>query len=121
MHTSADRLHQACQQLNAVADDLAENPPPRIDFRERVRIERSLFWVIKEVCQRYLGYELHGLSEVNRTELNDWMESNGCTKSLQHFYVRPLNLGCSFSPSPAQMPTFRATHCRGPRSQSETF
>lgn len=87
MHTRtpADRLHQAYQQLKAVAKDLAENPPSRIDYRERVRIERSLFIVIKEICHRYLGYELHGLSEVHRTELNDRMAGTGCTKSLERF------------------------------------
>jgi hypothetical protein len=85
MHKPAAKLHQACQQLKAVAENLVENPPPRIDFRERVRIERSLFMVIKEVCQQYLGYELHGLSEVHRTRLNDWMKGNGCARSLQHF------------------------------------
>lgn len=92
MHTPADKLHQAYQQLKAVAKDLAENPPLRIDFRERVRIERSLFVVIKEACQQYLGYELHGLSEAHRTELNDWMESNGCAKSFQHFLREAFEL-----------------------------
>jgi hypothetical protein len=92
MHTPVDRLHQGCQQLRAVADDLTKNPPLRIDYRERMRIERSLFVVVKEVCQKYLQYELHGLSEVHRRELRDWMEGNACSKSLQHFVREAFEL-----------------------------
>jgi len=92
MHTPADKLHQACHQLKAVAEDIAENPPPRIDFRERLRIERPLFMVIKEACHQYLGYELHGLSEVHRTELNHWMENNGCGKPFQNLARKAFEL-----------------------------
>lgn len=92
MHTPADELHRACHQLKAVAEDIAENPPPRIDYRERLRIERPLFMVIKEACKQYLGYELHGLSEVHRTELNDWMEDNPCIKPFQNFVRKAFEL-----------------------------
>lgn len=85
MHTSADRLQEACEQLKAVAKGLTEDTPQQIDFRERVRIERYLFIVIKEFCRRYLGYDLRGLGDVHHEELNDWMESSGCVQSLQHF------------------------------------
>lgn len=92
MRTSADRLQEACEQLKAVAKGLAENPPQQIDFRERVRIERYLFIVIKEFCQRYIGYDLRGLSDVHHAELNDWMEGSGCAQSLQLFIGKAFEL-----------------------------
>jgi hypothetical protein len=61
-------------------------------YRERVRIERSLFLVFKEVCRRHLGYDLHGLSEVHRKELNQWMECKPCRMSLQNLVREAFEL-----------------------------
>lgn len=92
MHIHADKLHKACQQLKAVAEELAQNPPRRIDYRERARIERPLFLVVKEVCLRHLGYDIHGLSEVHRKELNDWMKGKACGRSLHNFVREAFEL-----------------------------
>jgi hypothetical protein len=78
--------------MKALADELAQVPKQRFGYRERVRIERSLFLVVKEVCRRHLGYDLHGLSEVHREELNHWMERKPCRMSLQNLVREAFEL-----------------------------
>lgn len=85
MHTLADRLHIACSQAKELAGEFSQNPPKLIGYRERVRIERLLFLIAKEMCLKHLGYELHGLSEAHREELTRWFDHNPCGKSLENF------------------------------------
>ncbi len=92
MNTHTDRLQGLCDQVKSLAEDLAQNPPQRIGYRERIRIERPLFLLVKEVCQNYLGYDLHGLNEIHRKELSRWMEDNQCHRSLQNFIRETFEL-----------------------------
>ena len=92
MHIHADRLHKSCEQVKALADKLAQDPPQRIGYRERVRIERPLFLVIKELCLLHLGYDLHGLSEVHRRDLNRLIEGKPCCRSLQNLLREAFEL-----------------------------
>lgn len=88
----ANRLHSFCIELKSLAEDLTQNPPQRIGYRERVRIERPLFLVVKEVCLRHLGYDLHGFSEIHRKELNHWMDGISCRRSLKNFIREAFEL-----------------------------
>ena len=85
MHKHADSLAHFCAQLRTVAKALADEPPKRIGYRERVIIERPLFLVMKEVCRRRLGYDLHGLSEEHRKSLESLLiQGNEDTKQVQN-------------------------------------
>ena len=82
MHIHNENIENLCLKLKAIADALINNPPERIGYRERVMIERPLFLTLKEICDRYLGYDLHGLSEPHRREIEAAIQE---TKSGREF------------------------------------
>lgn len=78
-----------CDQLRSVATAITEVRPQRIGYRERALIERPMFLVIKEVCKRRFGYELHGLSEKHRNKLEEMIHSDACNRRFRDL-VREL-------------------------------
>jgi len=73
------------EKLESIATELEQAPPRRIDYIERVRIERPLFLMIKEICRQHLGYDLHGLSSEHRDALYQYIEGKPGSKYLSNF------------------------------------
>ena len=92
MRTHANILQTPCQKLETIAVELEQNPPQRIGYRERMRIERPLFLLLKEVCLRHLEYELHGMTEVHRKALSLLLSKKRCTRDLQNFVRNAFEL-----------------------------
>jgi len=88
MSKQADIVYELAKQLEALSLEVAEMPTCRIDYRERVRIERPLFLILKEICHRNLAYELHGLTEVHRSALYEHLASKNCSRQIQDFARR---------------------------------
>ena len=92
MRTHSNILQSSCQKLETIAVELEQNPPQRIGYRERMRIERPLFLLLKEVCLRHLEYELHGMTEVHRKALSLLLSKKRCTRDLQNFVRNAFEL-----------------------------
>ena len=45
----------------------------KIDYRERVRIERGLFLLLKVLCERKFGFRIHGFSKNERERLYEFI------------------------------------------------
>ena len=72
-------------QLEVIAAELEQVVPIRVGYRDRVRIERPLFLVLKEICLRHLGFDLHGLTDVHRQGLRQCIARRPCSSNLLHF------------------------------------
>lgn len=93
MRTHANILQISCKKLEAIAAELEQNPPQRIGYRERMRIERPLFLLLKEICRQHLEYELHGMTEVHRKALSLLLsEKRSDNKELQNFVRNAFEL-----------------------------
>lgn len=81
-----DELDQRLiEQLELIATELEQTPPLRVGYRERVRIERPLFLILKEICGQRLGYVLHGLTDVHKNILHQCAKEKSCSKNLLNF------------------------------------
>lgn len=92
MRIHANILQSSCQKLEAIAVELEQNPPQRIGYRERMRIERPLFLLLKNVCLRHLEYELHGMTEVHWKALSLLLSEKRCDRELQNFIRNAFEL-----------------------------
>lgn len=61
-------------------------------YRERVRIERYLFLLLKAFCQRQLGYNLQGLSKCHLEEVTSLISNKTKNKSINLIVVQAFQL-----------------------------
>lgn len=73
------------KQLELIATELEQSPLVQFGYRERVRIERPLFLVLREVCHNQLGHVLHGLTNVHHDALYQCIKGKSCGKDLLDF------------------------------------
>jgi len=71
--------------LEQLVLSLAKNSNLRIGYRERLRIERPIFLLLKLVCYRYMGFELRGFTEIHRTELEKQLSLSQVGREIAEF------------------------------------
>ena len=59
----------------------------KIGYRERIKIERCLFSLLKCLCNDYLDYNVQGFSQNHRENLNKIMVPKNCEK----LFVQTVN------------------------------
>lgn len=92
MNTHVDAFQVSCQQLEIIANEMTQQVVKFIGYRERLRIERPLFIVLKEICSQKLGYNLQGLSKTHMDALNEWMDKRQCDRDLENFIRQVFEL-----------------------------
>jgi hypothetical protein len=61
-------------------------------YRERIRIERGLFLLIKFLCKELLDYNLQGLSNYHKDRLNSIISKTECDKIFLQVVERIFQL-----------------------------
>lgn len=78
------RLRKTCFDLEDLSDEFLNDPPCRIGYRERVRIERLVFLVAKDLCSIHLDYQLHGMSSTHQERLYLHLDNVKCNIVLRN-------------------------------------